>query len=345
MQRVLTAPRTGLWWHEPDHTKLETGHGIKGVWVEPTPHLIIGDVKKWAVQADVEPMRIPGYWLDKEGYDTPVGAPRKPGEKVLYVLHGGGYTRLSGHPNDEVANVARGILKHTGPAMRRAFSLEFRLTKDPGTKPYFPFPAALIDAVAAYSYLIHDVGFTPQDIILEGDSAGGHLAISLVRYLVENRAGDATFIPLPPSSLILASPWVDLGPAPSDPSSSAQANIPSDHLNIANRGTQVLISHICGPLGRSAAVTNRYISPASTAATMEPMSFAGFPRTCIIAGGAEVSLDQIRVLHQKMKADLRSDLVKYIEMPDAIHDFLTKLWYEPERTECLRILGEWIEAG
>ena len=47
--------------------------------------------------------------------------------------------------------------------------------------------AALIDALAGYNYLVNTVGFHPTRIILEGDSAGGNLALALTRYLLEHR--------------------------------------------------------------------------------------------------------------------------------------------------------------
>lgn len=332
-----------MWWREPDHLAVEPG--FKGVWIPPAPQLIVGQVKEWAASALVEPVRIPGYWIDKPGCNTPVGAPPRPGEKVLLAFHGGGYARLSGYPDDKSANIVHGILKHVGPPMQRALSLEYRLTRDPSEKLYSPFPAALLDAIAGYNYLVNDIGFAPEDIILEGDSAGGHLALNLVQYLVEYQVNDAARLPHPPGALILTSPWADLGPATNDRSASVQANIPSDYLNVANRGTKILVQNFCGPLGGSAAVTNRYISPASTAPTMEPVSFRGFPRTLIIAGDAEVMVDQIRILRDKMQADLGSDLVQYAELPDAIHDFLVYTWHEPERTKCLRIIAKWIDSG
>ena len=47
-----------------------------------------------------------------------------------------------------------------------------------------PFPAALLDAISCHHYLLHDMGFQAQDIILGGDSAGGFLAVALARNLV-----------------------------------------------------------------------------------------------------------------------------------------------------------------
>ena len=99
--------RTGYWWKESDYLALEVGTNIKGVWVNPVPHLIIGQVREWAQITGVEPVRIPGYWLEKPGAAIPVGARAQTGEKVLYALRGGGYAACSAHPDDMTSNIDR----------------------------------------------------------------------------------------------------------------------------------------------------------------------------------------------------------------------------------------------
>jgi acetyl esterase/lipase len=330
--------------HSPNYLAIEQGPGIKGTWVSPTPDLIVGDVKQWATEADVEAVRIPGYWIEKEGVDIPIDSPPQPGEQVLYALHGGGFVRLSASPNDMTSNIPKGILKHANTALNRAFTLEYRLSKPRSRKPNNPFPAALIDAIAGYQHLVHTVGFAPENIIVEGDSAGGNLAIALVRYLIENTGRSDIDIPRPPGALILCSPWVDLTPASTDPSSAVQYNIPSDFINVANRGTLSQIDDYCGPLSDIGGNTNRYISPASFTSPNE-VSFKGFPRTFILGGGAEVLIDSIRLLRHRMTRDLGEDSVTYVEEPDAVHDFLVFIWHEPERTECLKDMAYWLENG
>ena len=99
-----------------------------------------------------------------------------------------------------------------------------------------------------------------------------------------------------------------------------------------------------GPLGRHGADTNRYISPGSDSPHMGEVSFAGFPRTLIFAGGAEALRDQIRTLRAKMVADL-GEKVEYHEFPDAIHDFIAMPVHEPERSEALDIIAKWVSVA
>jgi acetyl esterase/lipase len=64
------------------------------------------------------------------------------------------------------------------------------------------FPAPLLDVLAAYRYLTTTLGFAASDILVAGESAGGHATLALVAQL------DALQLPLP-GGLVMCSPWVD----------------------------------------------------------------------------------------------------------------------------------------
>jgi len=327
-----------------DHTMVSQGSDIKHVWVEPVPQLMNNMLKSCAVEGNVEPISIPGYWMDKEGMDIPIGAPPKQGEKVIYFLHGGGYVRFSASPHDRIANVPRDMLKHC-KSVKRAFLLEYRLSRVLSNPPESPFPAALLDALAGYIYLTQDVGFSPADIVVEGDSAGGNLAHALTRYLVENRGMEG--LPAPPGAMILLSPWVDLTASDNFPGSSIYANDGVDFIRYITAPSDSYSGKaFLGPLGAKGAL-DRYISPASADPRMPPVSFAGFPRTLVISGEAEVLRTQIEVLVKKMVKDMgagRDDgQVEYYESPDSVHDFLVIMHHEPERTQTLRIIADWLD--
>ena len=67
-----------------------------------------------------------------------------------------------------------------------------------------PFPQQILEALSAYQYLLKTMDIPPSQIVLVGDSAGGHLALALQRYLSETQS-------LPsPKGMILLSPWCDL---------------------------------------------------------------------------------------------------------------------------------------
>src|SRR6266404_3488771 len=189
-----------------DHVTVDEGPSVKYVWIEPTPHLLNTEIRDLADSAKVSPVTIPGYWLDKPDTDTAIGAAPRPGEKVVLSLHGGGYVRGSASPRSVFTSIARALLEQCA-SIHRVLALEYRLSKHAPDAPAHPFPAALLDALAAYVYLTDVVRFAPEDIVVVGDSAGGNLALALVRYLVENRDRDAgggvPGLPAPPAALVL----------------------------------------------------------------------------------------------------------------------------------------------
>ena len=339
IELTRTCHRTALV-KDPDYRALDQGKGVKGVWVPSTPHLVVGEVKKWAEEAGVESINIPAYWLDKKGFNLPIDARPSEGEKVLYVLHGGAYAIQSAHPDSLAAVIPRGILKHTSGSVRRAFMLEYRNSKSPTSSTAGnPFPAALLDAIAGYSYLVNAVGFAPENIIVEGDSAGGNLGLALIRYLIDNKGVDG--IPATPGALILLSPWTDLHPDTSNLKSSFITNAKTDYVSKLASPSGSAVRNFLGPHGMVAASTNPYISPASLAQSMPPVSFDGYPRTLIISGAAEFLVDQIRCLYDKMNASIGPN-VQYAEFPDIWHDHIAFSNLGPQRSMALKLIGEWI---
>lgn len=115
------------------------------------------------------------------------------------------------------ANAANGVLLHLhgggfvfgSPRTHRALAFQLsRATAVPVFLPHYrrapehPFPAALEDCLAAYQVLL-DRGFAAERIRLSGDSAGGHLAASLLTSLEHEG------LPLP-AAVALYSPLLDL---------------------------------------------------------------------------------------------------------------------------------------
>jgi len=113
-----------------------------------------------------------------------------PDGPILFYIHGSGYVVCS--PRTHRRLVAR-LSRATGLP---AFSLDYRLA------PEHPFPAAADDVRVAYQWLL-EKGYAAKDIVIAGDSAGGHLAVDLI---AENhRLG----VPQP-GAMVLFSPLMDL---------------------------------------------------------------------------------------------------------------------------------------
>ena len=109
---------------------------------------------------------------------------------VILYLHGGGYTC----GDLEYAKGFGSML--AAQCGCRVFCAAYRLA------PEQPFPAALEDALEAYTYLL-EKGFSPKQITLCGESAGGGLCYALCLKL------KTSSLPLP-GGIITVSPWMDL---------------------------------------------------------------------------------------------------------------------------------------
>jgi len=324
----------------PDHRAIAPTKEDVGVWVEEAPSELIRDeLKIWASISEVAPARIPGYWHGRSGIPPKPTQPPQPGEKVFYFFHGGGYTQLSAHPQDLIALIPRSLVELDG-SVPRAFALEYRISSSLPFPERFPFPAALLDALSGYCYLVEEIRYEPSDIILAGDSAGGNLALALCRYLVEHRGLAGAKFPAPPGNLLLFSPWVDLGDSHEWPGSSM---ITFDMDTPAPNFVSYSKAAFLGPFGLGFAMLNRYVSPASLHPSVQA-HFRGFPRTFIAVGAVEMLLDQIRTLRNMMVSEMGEGEVTLFEGQDAIHDYVVFDWH-PQRLATLKAIAMWLSEA
>ena len=235
------------------------------------------------------------------------------------------------------------MLEHS-TSLSRVLSVDYRLSSGPPFERENPFPAALIDAIAAYKYLVCEVGFLPQNITVGGDSAGGNLAMTLTRYIIECRPPHIQ----PPGGLIISSPWADLSFSRSGSiDSSHTLNLKSDIFAPSPSLAAHIIRAYIGELDPKEAKDNRYISPASKFAVPadageDAKLFPGFPRSYIMGGGTEIIFDDIVALAERMKGD-GVDVVTDFP-PDAVHAYPTFSWHEPERTESFIKCAAWFDG-
>ena len=337
----------------PDHTTIQ---GPGGIWIPAVPEdLIVGEIDAFARDREIVSIPIPGYWIHKdEGLLFESSA--SPGEKIFYLCHGGGYVVETAHPEGVVSRILKDFLQNTSsPSIRRTFAVEYRLSSlgEPGKGSLFPFPAALIDALAGYLYLVK-LGFLEENIILVGDSAGGNLALALTRYLLSAKEQQPE-LPKIPGSLVLLSPCTDLAEQFNEnpgPQSSLTQNAERDWLVPINSGgipanAKVFLGG--RPEHVELAYRNPYISPASPIllgltpdSPTRTISFKGFPRTFIDNGAFESFYDQIRLLGDAMVEDLGEGEVAYNEVDGATHDYLTIDWHDSDRTTTSKKILKWL---
>ncbi|TFY50653.1 hypothetical protein EVG20_g11401, partial [Dentipellis fragilis] len=308
------------------------------VWVEATPSLIVGEIKEKAAINKIEAVRTGGFWYGRDGAGAAAGKKAGPNEKIFYHMHGGGFVMGSAHPSNSSAVACfNSLLEHTG--VSRIFALEYRISVAPPFGSEGPFPAALIDAIAGYRYLVQDVGFLPENIV-SGDSAGGSLAHAVVRYFSLYNIPN---LPVPGAFLAL-SPTVDWGCTHKGPGSSMERNSRSDFVHpIFTSG--YTYRALQGNLPDDEIAQSPWVSPGSLSLASTKELFAGFPKTCIVSGGAEMTLDPMRTMKDRMESTIGSENVTYIEVAGSTHDILTQVWHEPERTETLKKIGAWIVSA
>jgi acetyl esterase/lipase len=119
-----------------------------------------------------------------------VAAPGVGAQRAVLYLHGGGYAIGSIETHRRLAydlSAASGA---------RVLLIDYRLA------PEHPFPAAVEDAAAAWSWLLQQ-GFAANRLAIAGDSAGGGLTIATLVDLRDRKLGL-------PACAVAISPWVDL---------------------------------------------------------------------------------------------------------------------------------------
>lgn len=170
--------------------------GARWATIEPSiDELYVGPL----VSTIVRPTKIGGTWYGTDAAPS-TSEQAASWNKVSLHLHGGAFVIGDGR----IANtgyLCTNLIKRAG--FDAVFAPQYRLAGYGGRDP---FPAALQDALTSYLYLIRTLGVKPENITLSGDSAGGNLALGLLRYL--ERFGGQINVPKP-GHVILISPWVN----------------------------------------------------------------------------------------------------------------------------------------
>ena len=203
--------------------------------------------------------------------------------RVVLYLHGGGYSIGS-------------IDTHRGPVSRicraagaRGLVIDYRLA------PEHPFPAQLDDALAAYRWLLES-RVDPRRIVVAGESAGGGLTLSLLLSLREAR------IPLP-AAAVCASPWVDLEMRGESMRTNARYDYVSREILAIYASRFVGAGDLRNPLANALHADLR-----------------GLPPLLVLAGGAEVLLDDARALAARAR-EAGVDVTLEVE-PDMVHAWM-----------------------
>jgi acetyl esterase/lipase len=201
--------------------------------------------------------------------------------------------------------------------------VSYRLSSNTGGR----FPAALQDAVSSLHYLF-DLGIEPSNIVIGGDSAGGNLAVALLRYL----EGAPDVAPL--AGALLWSPWVDLA---SSVLPNAMASSPyqwTDYVGdaFANWGCAAYC-----PKGAPVSIEDGWISP-----RRHPF-FTKTP-VWIQGSGQEVLIDDITAFAEGMKRIPGNNVTFHVEEL-ANHDIIlvgNATGFDKEAENAAKEAAQWL---
>ncbi len=196
---------------------------------------------------------------------------------VILYLHGGGYVAGDLEYTKGYGSV---LAAHTGV---KTFCIEYRLA------PEFKFPAPVDDALVAYRFLLRS-GYSGEQIILAGESAGGGLVFCLAHKLKE--------LGLPmPAGIVALSPWTDLTFSGKSFKENRE-NDPSLSEDLLRYYAKLYTDE----------PENELVSPIFG-------DLSGMPDSLIFVGGDEILLDDSRMLYNRLiESGSKSELVIAPEM-------------------------------
>lgn len=260
--------------------------------IQPVPsHINIERIK-------IGDVPISGEWLQLK--DLPES---RQGKVILY-LHGGGY--LVCCPETHRAITWR----------LAAYSQSRVLAVDYRKSPEYPYPYPMEDALESYQYLL-DQGIKAQDIVLAGDSAGGHLTLMTLAAIRDRK------LPAPAGAVCL-SPWVDFKGMAETPRSQYVSDplLPSRKIHLAAR------FHANGmPLD-------------DPRINLLNADLSNIPPVLIHAGSAEAFLSGAEKLDKKLKDDGVD--VQFKVWPNAPHVFQFMAGFVAESNESLIEMSEFV---
>ncbi|KAI8879835.1 alpha/beta-hydrolase [Backusella circina FSU 941] len=235
-------------------------------------------------------------------------------EKIMYYIHGGGFTLFDKRCFNSLC------LKIRETFQRRVFAIKYRLA------PESHFPGPIFDAFKGYLYLINDRNINPKNITICGDSAGGNLSLSLLFYLREHG------YPLP-GACILLSPWIDM--SYSYPSWIEFTKF--DYLPERPTFDHSTMNPSRCYLGRE----NYYALTQHPYASLQYIhDFENMPPMLIQSGGCEVLVDEIRAFASKLE-NSKTTRVTYEEYEDMFHVFQS--FPIRKADQAFESMKEWLE--
>jgi acetyl esterase/lipase len=231
---------------------------------------------------------------------------------VVLYLHGGAFLTCGVNSHSRIANALSKF------ADSPVLVVNYRLI------PKHSVGMALDDCHDAYRWL-RLRGYSPEQIVLAGDSAGGYLALALAQRLQQ--------VHEEPAALVAISPLLQLAKEPKQ----SHPNIRSDAMFPA-KAFDALVALVAKAAGKR-------VIGGKPEQLYEPLDHVepGLPRTLIHVSGSEVLLHDARLAARRLAAVGVPTEVRV--WPGQIHDFQLAAPVVPEATRSLRQIGEYIREA
>ncbi|MCV7013531.1 alpha/beta hydrolase [Mycolicibacterium madagascariense] len=222
--------------------------------------------------------------------------------QCIYFVHGSGFALCSPRTH---RRLTAWLSRLTGLPV---FCVDYRLA------PRYRFPTAAVDVRTGWDWLRTEKGYDPADIVIVGDSAGGHLAVDLLLQPdVAHPAGLAVFSPLIDLTFGLARTREELRRDPAIRASDAQRLV-----ELYCAGTDVSHPRL----------------------TLDVAGGRRLPPTLVQAGGGEMLVGDAR----KLAADIAAagGTVELQVWPDQVHVFQALPRLTPEAAPAMRQVAAFV---
>jgi acetyl esterase/lipase len=248
--------------------------------------------------------RVKGEWVYGPHTPTSEAARSSTTAGAIYYVHGSGYAVCSPKTHRRLTSWLSSL---TGLPV---FSVDYRLA------PRYRFPTAADDVRAGWDWLVQTCGVPAKQIVMAGDSAGGHLTVDMLL--------QAELAARSPAALVLFSPLIDLTFA----LSLAREKIsPDPAIRVVDAARLVQLYH-------------PGLDLAHPRLTLDVAGGAALPPTLIQAGGAEMLQDDARQLAADIKAaGGRCELQVW---PHQIHVFQALPRMTPEAAKAMAYVARFI---
>ncbi|KAF3009077.1 hypothetical protein E8E14_008151 [Neopestalotiopsis sp. 37M] len=154
----------------------------------PEPSLIRGVLSN--PPATTRPAPVGAVW-----HPAPVEQGSSDPKRKVIIYAGGGALVTGYDPEQNAESVSAVTAEHFGST--NVLYMQYRLASEQN-----PFPAAVQDLFTIYQHVL-DLGVSPAEMVVMGDSAGANIVLGLLRYLVEEGLPQ-------PGGAVVFSPWVEV---------------------------------------------------------------------------------------------------------------------------------------